>query len=96
VRILGKVVIGSITDNFYTTLQNYAGDNLASNGPLVLWLILTHFHASTITYQEKIKQGIWTRWIESDHKTTSSPIWNGFATNSSSCAPRTLPQKILN
>jgi len=67
-RILGKVVISSITDEFYTTLQNYAGDELASNGPLLLWLILTHFHTSTVTYHEGLKQQIRTRDLASDHQ----------------------------
>ncbi|MFN9980225.1 MAG: hypothetical protein ACK53Y_09940 [bacterium] len=67
-RILRKVIISSITDDFYTTLQNYAGDDLASDGPLLLWLILTHFHASTVTYQEKLKQQIRTRTLSGDHK----------------------------
>ena len=67
-RILGKVVISSITDDFYTTLQNYTGDELASDGPLLLWLILTHFHASTVTYQEQLKQQIRSRTLASDHK----------------------------
>jgi len=65
---LGKVVIGSITDDFYTTLQNYTGDDLASDGPLLLWLILTHFHVSTVTYQEKLKQQIRSRTLSGDHK----------------------------
>ena len=49
-RILGKVVINAITDEFYTTLQNYAGDDLASDGPFLLWLILSHFHSSKYNY----------------------------------------------
>lgn len=67
-RILGKVVIASITDDFYTTLQNYAGDELASDGPMLLWLILTHFHTSTVTYQDKLKQQVRTRTLAGDHK----------------------------
>jgi hypothetical protein len=66
--ILGKVVISSITDEFYTTLQNYAGDELASDDPLLLWLILTHFHTSTVTYHEGLKQQIRTRDLASDHQ----------------------------
>ncbi|MFN9938936.1 MAG: hypothetical protein ACK56I_05630, partial [bacterium] len=48
-------------------LQNYAGNDLASGRPLLLWLILTHFHASTITYQEKLKHQIRTRKLSSEH-----------------------------
>jgi hypothetical protein len=67
-RILGKIVIGSITDDFYTTLQNYTGNEATCDGPLLLWLILTHFHTSTVTYQEKIKHDIHIRSIKRDHK----------------------------
>ena len=67
-RILGKVVISSITDDFYTTLQNYAGDDLACDGSLLLWLILTHSHASTAMYQVKLKEKIRSRTISGDHK----------------------------
>jgi len=42
-RILGKVIINSVTDDFYTVLQNYAGLDLCNDGPLLLWLILSHF-----------------------------------------------------
>jgi len=66
-RILGKVVINAITDEFYTTLQNYAGDDLASDGPFLLWLILSHFHSSTITYQEKLKHQVWQQSLTADH-----------------------------
>jgi len=34
----------SLVDEFYTTLQNYAGIELSDDGPLLLWLTLTHFH----------------------------------------------------
>jgi hypothetical protein len=67
-RILGKVVISSVTDEFYTILQNYAGDNLAGDGPFLLWLILTHFHTSTITYQEQLKTQVRSRSLAADHQ----------------------------
>jgi len=66
-RISGKVIVDSITDEFYTILQNYAGDDLAGDGPFLLWLLLTHFHTSTITYQEQIKHQIRTRSLTKDH-----------------------------
>jgi hypothetical protein len=62
------VVVSSVTDDFYTTLQNYAGDELASDGPFLLWLILTHFHTSTITYQEQLKSQLRLRSLASDHQ----------------------------
>lgn len=67
-RILGKVVISSVTDDFCTILQNYAGDELASDGPYLLWLLLTHFHTSTITYQDQLKTKIRGRTLASDHQ----------------------------
>jgi len=66
-RILGKVIVDSITDEFSTILQNYAGDELAGDGPYLLWLLLTHFHTSTITYQEQVKQKIRARNLSKDH-----------------------------
>jgi hypothetical protein len=57
-RILGLVVIRSVTDEFYTTLQNYAGIELSNDGPLLLWLTLTHFHTSTISYMARLKSDI--------------------------------------
>jgi hypothetical protein len=67
-RILGKVVISSVTDEFYTILQNYAGDNLAGDGPFLLWLILPRFHTSTITYQEQLKTQVCSRSLVADHQ----------------------------
>jgi len=67
-RILGKVVTSSVTDDFNTVLQNYAGDELASDGPYLLWLLLTHFHTSTITYQEQLKTQIRQRTLTGDHQ----------------------------
>ena len=66
-RILGKVIVDSITEDFYTILQNYAGDELAGDGPFLLWLLLTHFHTSTNTYQQQVKQHIRSRSLAKDH-----------------------------
>jgi hypothetical protein len=66
-RILGKVIINSVTDDFYTILQNYAGLDLCNDGPYLLWLILSHFHTSTITYTERIRNSIRTRSLSNDH-----------------------------
>jgi hypothetical protein len=66
-RILGKVIVDSVTEDFYTILQNYAGDELAGDGPFLLWLLLTHFHTSTITYQHQVKQHIRSRSLAQDH-----------------------------
>lgn len=45
--ILGKVMISSVLDEFHTT--NYAGDKLASEDQLIIWLILTHIHTTPVT-----------------------------------------------
>jgi hypothetical protein len=66
-RILGKVIINSVTDEFYTMLQNYAGQDLCNDGPYLLWLILSHFHTSTITYTERIRNSIRHCNLSSDH-----------------------------
>jgi hypothetical protein len=67
-RILGKVIINSVTDDFYNVLQNYAGIELSNDGPLLLWLILSHFHTSTITYTERLRHAIRTRSLANDHQ----------------------------
>jgi hypothetical protein len=67
-RILGKVIINSVTDDFYTILQNYAGIELSNDGPLLLWLILSHFHTSTVTYTERLRSAIRARSLANDHK----------------------------
>jgi len=66
-RILGKVIINSVTDDFYTVLQNHAGLALCNDGPYLLWLILSHFHTSTITYTERIRHSIRMRSLSNDH-----------------------------
>ncbi len=66
-RILGNIITKSGTDEFYTTLQNYAVVELSNDGPLLLWLILTHFHTSTITYKEHIKDNIRTCSLSTNH-----------------------------
>jgi hypothetical protein len=66
-RILGNVISKSVTDEFYMTLQTYAGIKLSMDGPYLLWLILNHFHTSTITYKECIKSGIRNHTLTIDH-----------------------------
>jgi hypothetical protein len=66
-HILGKVIINSVTDDCYTVLQNYAGQDLFNDGPYLLWLTLSHFHTSTITYTERIRQSIHVRTLSGDH-----------------------------
>jgi hypothetical protein len=43
------------------------GDDLARDGPFLLWLLLTHFHTSTITYQEQVKDHIRTKSLSKDY-----------------------------
>jgi hypothetical protein len=66
-RILGNVIIHSVTEEFHTTLQNYAGRQLCTDGPLLLWLIMTHFHTSTLTYQDNLRQSIRNRSLHNNH-----------------------------
>jgi len=64
---LGKVIANSFTDEFYTKLQNYSSVDLSNDGPYLLWLILSHFHTSTITYNERVRSAIRTRSLSTDH-----------------------------
>jgi len=57
-RIQGLVMFQSVADEFYITLQNYAGIELSNDGPLLLWLILTHFHTSRVSYMARIRSDI--------------------------------------
>jgi len=51
-RILGKVIINSTINEFYTILQNYAGTELSNDGPYLLWLILSHFHTGVASVND--------------------------------------------
>jgi len=66
-RILGKVIANSATNEFYTTLQNYSSVDLSNDGPYLLRLILSHFHTSTITYNERVRSAIRTCSLSTDH-----------------------------
>jgi hypothetical protein len=56
--ILGRVIINSAAEDFHTTLQTRAGSHVSNNGPLLLWLLPTHFHSSTIPYLSQLTETI--------------------------------------
>ncbi len=56
--ILGRVIVNSVTDDFHTTLQSRAGPHVSDDGPLLPWLLLTHFFSSTITYLTQLTKVI--------------------------------------
>ncbi len=67
VCILGRFIINSFTEDFHTTLQTRAGPHVSNNGPLLLWLLLTHFHSSTITYLSQLTESIHSRSLSDNH-----------------------------
>jgi hypothetical protein len=76
-RILSNVVTRSVTEEFHTTLQNYVSRELSTDAPLLLWLIMTHFHTSTITYQENLRAVIQNWSLTKGHNgdTQTYLIW---------------------
>jgi hypothetical protein len=67
-RILGRVIVNSVTEDLHTTLQTCAGPHVSNDGPLLLWLLLTHFHSSTITYLSQLTDKIRSRSLSNDHQ----------------------------
>jgi hypothetical protein len=65
--ILGRFIINSVTGDFHTTLQTRAGPHISKDGPLLLWLLLTHFHSSTTTYLSKLTEVIHSCSLSDDH-----------------------------
>jgi hypothetical protein len=76
-RILGRVIVNSISDDFHTTLQTRAGPHVSNDGPLLLWLLLNHFHSSTITYAAQLSETIRNRSLQEhhNHDVESYIIW---------------------
>jgi len=57
-KLLCLFLTNSITDNLHTKLQNRAGDLLANDGQLLLWLLCQDIHHNSISYETDIKKQI--------------------------------------
>ena len=66
-KLLCLFLTNSITDNLHTKLQNRAGDLLANDGQLLLWLLCQDIHHNSISYETDIKNQIRTCSMAADH-----------------------------
>jgi hypothetical protein len=57
-RILGRLIMSSITDTFSITIINRVPQDLRNDGPLLLWTVCNHIHHNNIAFVETIKNKI--------------------------------------
>ncbi len=57
-RVLGRLLMASITDTFSITTINRVPQNLRKDGPLLLWTVCNHIHRNNIAFIETIKTKI--------------------------------------
>eukprot|EP00590_Aulacoseira_subarctica_P007971 CAMPEP_0172428468 /NCGR_PEP_ID=MMETSP1064-20121228/46436_1 /TAXON_ID=202472 /ORGANISM="Aulacoseira subarctica , Strain CCAP 1002/5" /LENGTH=366 /DNA_ID=CAMNT_0013173265 /DNA_START=25 /DNA_END=1125 /DNA_ORIENTATION=- len=63
IKLLCLFLTNSISDRYHTVLQNRAGDLLAT---VLLCLLCTDIHFSSFSYEQSIKDQIWTNTIAAD------------------------------
>mmetsp|Transcript_55 Transcript_55/g.103 ORF Transcript_55/g.103 Transcript_55/m.103 type:complete len:283 (+) Transcript_55:474-1322(+) len=66
-KLLCLILTNSITDSLHTKLQNRAGDLLANDGQLLLWLLCQDIHHNSISYEADITKQIRTCSIAVNH-----------------------------
>jgi hypothetical protein len=59
-RVLARLLLHSITDDFSLTIINRAPQQLRNDGPLLLWTICNNIHRNNIAFVETIKSKIRT------------------------------------
>jgi hypothetical protein len=57
-RVLARLLLGSVTDDFAITVINHLERSLRNDGPLILWTICNNIHRNHIAFTETIKQKI--------------------------------------
>jgi len=57
-RILAKLLLKSLTDDFSITIVNRIPTALCNDGPLFLWTICHHFHRNNVAFVESTKHRI--------------------------------------
>ena len=57
-RLLGKVLLNSITDNVSTTVINRVPQDYRNDGPLILWTICYSIHRNHVAFVETVKKKI--------------------------------------
>jgi hypothetical protein len=59
-RILGKLLLNSLMDDFSITIVNRIPTALRNDGPLFLWTICNHIHHNNVAFVKSIKHKIRT------------------------------------
>jgi hypothetical protein len=59
-RVLGRLLLRSITDDFSTTVINRIPQEFRNDGPLILWTICNNIHRNNVAFVETIKSKIRT------------------------------------
>jgi len=57
-KILAKLLLKSLTDDFLITIVNRIPTALHNDGPLFLWTICHHIHRNNVAFVESIKHSI--------------------------------------
>jgi hypothetical protein len=57
-KVLACLLLGSITDEFCTTIINQVPQEYRNDGPLLLWIICNYIHRNNIAFVETIKRKI--------------------------------------
>jgi hypothetical protein len=57
-RVLARLLLGSITDDFYITIISRILQEYRNDGPLILWLICNNIHHNNIAFVESIKRRV--------------------------------------
>jgi hypothetical protein len=57
-RILAKLLLHSLTDDFSVTIVNRIPTALRNDGPLFLWTICNHIHRNNVAFVESIKHKV--------------------------------------
>jgi hypothetical protein len=59
-RVLARLLLNSITNNFAATIINRIHHDLRNDGPLILWTICNNMHRNNVAFIETIKAKIQT------------------------------------
>jgi hypothetical protein len=57
-RVLARLLLGSVTDDFCITIINRIPQEYRNDGPLLLWTICNNIHRNNIAFIESIKRKI--------------------------------------
>lgn len=66
-RVLAKLLLASVTDDFSVTVIHRVPQDLRNDGPLILWTICNNIHCNNIALVETIKAKIRTATLSQFH-----------------------------